>query len=232
MPKNQKSRKGRRPFKRQSTTSSRSDPSFTHTLSYTYFNSTTAPTAGTVLAIRYSGLAGFAQLSTFFEMAQPMSYRIRVSYTGWSGIVAFVPVNPLDSFVPIFSNLDVGALDEVRGAVRIQSGSSNTGGWSRFPFATGGFQTYGLFNNNLNLGYIATYNDAPTVVSWTTQLTIEVKVKFFRRTLYFFAITPTLRSEQELPLEEEEKEISYDKIDLSDACRKLSAALALKKFEY
>jgi hypothetical protein len=138
-------------------------------------------------------MSGAPQLAAFFEMMKPLSYRTKTSYTNWSGTLAFIPFNPsLTNSVPILSNVDVAALMEVRGSVRIQSGARNTSSWSTFPYANTGIPTYNVFSSNANLGYIVFYNDAPTVSNWTIQTTIEIKVRFFRRTIYNFSITPTL----------------------------------------
>lgn len=192
MPKNQKSRKGRRPSKRRSSRSLQ-DPSFTHVLTYTYYTAVSTPTAGVFNSVYFGLLSGFPQLATFFEMYQPVMYRMLISYTNWTGTAAFVPQSPLSYDIPsTISQVDTSALKEVRGSVRVQPGYSNTGSWSSYPYAQQGFQTYGAANSNVDAGYLVFYNDAPTVANWTVQMSLEIRVRFFRRTLFYFAITPTL----------------------------------------
>jgi hypothetical protein len=201
MPKNQNSRKGRRTLIRRGPRSTTTDPSFTHVLSYVLDAAVTSPANGFIQTVFFSGFSGFPQLSTFFEMAQPVSYRLRMSYTNWNGTAAYVPMNPLNVSLPSLINTDPLALLEVRGSVRLQSGFDNTGVWCRYPYTQQGFQTYYLQNAPGVAGYIMLYNDASTVANWTIQMTIEVKVRFFRRTLYAFTVSPTLTSKFVLPPE-------------------------------
>jgi hypothetical protein len=169
------------------------DPSFTHVLTFTAFTTVSSSTNASIISVPFSSMSGAPQLSSFFEMFKPTSYRIIVSYTNWSGTVAFVPYNPsLPYSVPTTSTIDSAALMEVRGAVRVQAGFDNTGVWCTFPFTNTGLQTYNVYSSNQNLGFVAHYNDAPTISSWTIQTTIEINVRFFRRTLFNFTITPTL----------------------------------------
>jgi hypothetical protein len=162
-------------------------------------------------------------LGTFFEMAHPRRYRICISYTNWSGTACFVPVNAYETNIPLLTSTDPLSVMEVQGAVRIQPGASNWGRWCRFPYAQQGWPTYGIGSPSfaLPVGYCYAYNDAPVTANWTIQATLEVEVRFFRRTLYNYTITPTLNKtvvlvtsdEPQEPLQEEEvKEISYDKI--------------------
>jgi hypothetical protein len=201
MPKNQQSRKGRRTLIRRGPRSATSDPSFTHVLSYALDAAVVAPANGNIQTIFFNGLSGFPQLSTFFEFAQPVSYRLRMSYTNWNGTVAFVPMNPLNVSLPSLISTDPLALSEVRGNVRLQSGYNNTGVWCRYPYAQLGLQTYYLQNAPGVAGYIMFYNDASTVINWTIQMTIEMKVRFYRRTLYAFTVSPSLVSKFVLPPE-------------------------------
>jgi len=191
MPKNQRKSRPRRTNKRRSNRRG-SDPSFSHTLSFTAYSAVSTPTNGLVIPVPFSSMSGAPQLSAFFEMFKPTHYRTKTSYINWSGTVAFIPFNPaLTNSVPILSNVDVAALMEVRGSVRLESGARNDSSWSTFPYASIGIPTYNIFSSNANLGYLVFYNDAPVVSNWTVQTTVEIKVRFFRRTLYNFSITPT-----------------------------------------
>jgi hypothetical protein len=191
MPKNQNIRKSRRLFKRRNT----SDPSFTHVLTYDFFTNGSSTNPALLNEVFFNNFSGFPQLASFFEMVQPVSYRLRCSYTGWSGNVAYIPQNPLSIAIPsTTSNLDEAALMEVRGSVRMQVGYNNTGAWCRYPYATIGFQTYQLnLTSTSAAGYLAFFNDNPSLSTvWPIQLTLEVKMRFFRRTLYNFTVVPTL----------------------------------------
>lgn len=207
MPKNQKKRKGRRPSKRHSSKSA--DPSFTHTLAYTWQLGVTTPTNAAIATVTYFQLSGFPQLASFFGMAQPVSYRMRASYINWSGTLAFVPLNPLSSSVPSgIGFIDAGGLMETRGSVRVQAGATNTGSWSTFPFAQLGLSSFDMFNVPYNVGYLVAYNDASAVTAnWNIQLTLEVKVRFYRRTLQNFSVSPTLSTTWVHPVDEEEKSV-------------------------
>jgi hypothetical protein len=191
MPKNQMKRKSRRLFKRRNT----SDPSFTHVLTYDFFTNGSSSNPALLNEVFFNNFSGFPQLASFFEMVQPISYRLRCSYTGWSGSAAYVPQNPLSIAIPsTSSNLDEAALMEVRGSVRLQAGYNNTGAWCRYPYATIGFQTYQLnLTSTSAAGYLAFFNDNPSLSTvWPVQMTLDVKMRFFRRTLYYFTVTPSL----------------------------------------
>lgn len=177
---------------------SRLDPTYQHVLTADISNSVTAPTTDVTGFVSWSNLSGLPQLAAFFEMAHPLKYRIRLSYTNWSGTIAFVPINPYAyGTLPTASNLDYQALKEVRGSIRVQSGFGNTGTMCTFPFANQGWNAYGLYNAGPPVGYYAAYNDAPssTLANWTIQMTLEVLVSFRRRTLYQYSVTPTLKKD-------------------------------------
>jgi hypothetical protein len=168
------------------------DPTFTHTLSG--FVTQVTSTSTSLVTVTASNMGGFPQLATFFEFAQPRRYRILHSYTGWSGTVAFVPTNPQSVTIPTPSTVDIQSLLEVRGSVRIQAGSTNIGAWSTYPYPNLGFDAATIFTIGLPFGYFVYYNDTPgTLSAYNIQSSIEIDFKFFRRTLRFFTISPTLQ---------------------------------------
>lgn len=203
MRKNQKSNSKRR--SRNSFSNKNRDPSFTHVLTFLQSTAVTGPANAIVTVPRYDQLNGFEQLASFFEMVHPVRYRIRYSYTGWSGTACFVPENPYSVSTPTLTSTEPQSILEVRGSVRIQQGYTNNGVWCRFPFAVQGWQSLALGGSpgsGLTIGYMLTFNDAPgTVASWTIQSTLEVECRFFRRTLYQFTVTPTLSSKLIFPKE-------------------------------
>lgn len=216
MTKKQFSRRGRRPLNRRGPRGNR-DPSFTHVLSYLCGTSVSAPGNGFVGVVPINQLSGFNQLGTFFEMYKPTKYRLKISYTNWSGTMCFVPQNPIiaDS-PPTLTSTDPLAVMEVRGSVRVQAGYNNTGTWCTFPFTNVGLQTHISDTTPLIIGYLLAYNDAPLVSNWTIQATLEVETRFFRRTLYYYLVGPTLSTRFVLaseaivtPVEEESKEDSH-----------------------
>jgi hypothetical protein len=206
--KRKQTRKSRNKRSRRSL-DSRLDPSYQHVLTYDAASTIIAPTSTSVVFVPWSSISGLSQLAAFFEMAHPLRYRLRLSYTNWSGTLAFVPINPYAyGTLPSLTNLDNQALREVRGSIRVQSGFNNTGSWCTFPFANQGWNAYGLFNAGPPLGYYAAFNDAPGVTAnWTIQLTLEVVVIFRRRTLYSYTVTPTKKELDEEPPDTSTEEV-------------------------
>jgi len=195
MPKNQNRRNGRRTFKTRRGGGGR-DPSFTHVLTAALQLSVTAPTLVAQFNVLVNTLGGFPQLASFFEMYQPVRYRLRPSYTNWSGSLAFVPGNPAFVDLPTVGNIDASSVLECRGSVRMQSGYNNTGSWCTFPYASIGLQCHTAITTTPAAGYVLAYNDQPGSITttWTVQAVIEVDVRFFRRNLNLYTITPTLSS--------------------------------------
>jgi len=212
MRKNQKFNSKRRT--RNSFSNKIRDPSFTHVLTFLLSTSVTGPANAIVTVPRYDQLNGFEQLASFFEMVHPVRYRIRYSYTGWSGTATFVPENPYSLSTPSLVNTEPQSILETRGAVRIQAGYTNNGSWCRFPFAQQGWQSLALGGSpgsGLTIGYLLTFNDSPgTVANWTVQATLEVDCRFFRRTLYSFTVTPTLSSKLVFPKDSNPDEDSHE----------------------
>jgi len=191
MRKNQKIRKLFR-RRRVNVKSGIRDPAFTHTLTYDVNQLVSSPTTVSVISINLLNLSGAPQLITFFENFAPKAYRIKFSYTNWSGTVAFVPLNPFTATVPSAGSLSTQALREVRGAVRIQSGYNNTGVKCVYPYPGQGWQCASIGSNPI--GYLAFYNDGVLPVSnWNIQVTLEVDVRFDRRQLLNTGgVVPTL----------------------------------------
>ena len=180
------------------------DPSFTHTLTTDLAASIAMGTGTYVSAISAGNLGGFPQLANFFECFTPRSYRIRLSYTNWSGTIAFVPLNPFTATVPSATSLLVQSLREVSGAVRVQQGFTNTGAKVSYPYPSMGWQCASISSNPI--GYIAAYNDTPIVLAWTIQVTIEIDVRFYRRQLLNLGNTmPTLLGPKDPPNDDEEE---------------------------
>jgi len=190
MTKNQKFRKSKQRRVRASRGIVR-DPNFTHTLTADITLAVSTPTAAAVIPVTPLGLSGFPQLATFFECFVPRSYRIKFSYTNWSGTLAFVPLNPFTSTAPSASSLLTTALREVRGAIRVQQGYNNTGALCTYPYPNQGWQCASIGSNVI--GYIAAFNDGVLpLANWTIQCTIEVDIRFMRRNLLFTgSVAPT-----------------------------------------
>jgi len=168
------------------------DPNFTHTLTQDISLAVSGPTTNTaVIPVTSLSLSGFPQLATFFECFVPMTYRIKFSYTNWSGTLAFVPLNPFTATLPSAGSLLTTALREVRGAIRVQQGYNNSGTVCTYPYPNQGWQCASIGSNPI--GYIAAFNDIPLpVANWSIQCTIEVNMKFLRRNLLFAGgVVPT-----------------------------------------
>jgi hypothetical protein len=181
------------------------DPSFTHTLNAEATLTAANGTITSVFPIGYHSLSGFAQLSTFFEFARPLKFQIRVSYTGWSGVAAFVPVNYQSDVTITATPILDGALETYPGSVRIQSGYNNTGRWTTFPFAQLGWNAQVLDSTNRTSGYLVFYNDLPTTtVAYTIQAEVRITCKFWRRNILLYTPTgPSLRKEDTDPDEDQ-----------------------------
>jgi hypothetical protein len=175
------------------------DPSYTHTLSYDVSNEGAIGTENVAYQITYADLSGFAELTSFFQFAQPLRFRIRLSYTGWSGLVSFVPVNwVLQTAIPTTFLPD--SLATTKGYVRVQAGADNSGAWASFEFPNQGWDSYLLYGpTSKTLGYFLFYNDSylsPTL-AWPIQAQLDVDVKFRRRNvLGYEPAGPSGRSKQ------------------------------------
>jgi hypothetical protein len=172
------------------------DPTFTHTMSG-YVTIPVTSSLSTVSTVTATILGGFPQLATFFEFVQPIRYRILPSYTNWNGTLAFVPTNPQSAVIPSATSIDTLSLLEVRGAVRMQPGYNNIGTWNTYPYSLLGFSADSLFTTGLPFGYIVAVNDAVAPGSWVVQMSFEVDLKWYRRQLRFFSISPTLVADRE-----------------------------------
>jgi len=193
MPKKQKIRK----FKKGSSGSAfKKEPTFNVVLTYDVAGAVSAATDS--ISIVYEGYSGFPQLATFFLYAKRKWIRLRVSYTGWSGVVSFMPVNYL-SLMTSTASLYSGAIAEMPGSVRVQSGADNTGKIFKLGFKEEGFSCQELYNSGspTSTGWLFIYNSSYTTGSYPINMQIETMFSFRGRNPFVLSITPDLTVQKE-----------------------------------
>jgi len=193
MPKKQKIRK----FKGSSGSASKKEPSFNVVLTQEISGGFSSSTTVDAISILYENFSGFPELAAFFLYAKRKWIRLRISYTNWTGVVGFMPVNylsPMTSTGTIYQ----GAIAELPGSVRVQPGFNNTGQVFKLGFKEEGFCCQELYNSGspTSSGWLFLYNDAGSPSSWSICLQIEVMFNFRRRNPFVLSITPDLKREK------------------------------------